>query len=213
MLEAFTWFRQSAYRYSSDGLIVYIDPWGVEDDAPEADLILITHAHQDHYQPELIPALSGSRTSIVAPRDIAAELSGDVTAVAPGECHTVAGVNFTTVPAYNTREEALEFHPKANRWVGYIVELGGTSYYHAGDTDHAPELDDVKSDVAFLPVGGYYTMDVPQAANLARTISPRVAVPMHYGYVVGSKDDGERFKQEAAPVAVEVMSPTNPFER
>ena len=95
------------------------------------------------------------------------------------------------MPAYNTREEALDFHPKANRWVGYVLELGGITYYHAGDTDHAPELSDVRSDVALLPIGGHYTMNAVEAGGLARAIAPRLAVPMHFGFVVGSPSDGE----------------------
>lgn len=213
MLEPITWFRQSALRWADGERTVYLDPWGTTADDPPADLVLITHAHQDHFQPDEISRLQGTQTKIVAPHDVAAELSGDVTPVMPGESHEVAGVRFTTVPAYNTREEALDFHPKVNRWVGYIIELGGHSYYHAGDTDHAPELDDVKADVAFLPVGGHFTMDVDQAAGLAKSISPQVAVPFHYGFVVGSAADGERFRAAADPVKVEVLTPTNPFER
>ncbi len=213
MLEAITWFKQSAMRWAGEGLTVYIDPWGVRDDDPPADLILITHAHFDHFQPEEIEKLRTGTTRIVAPRDVAQELSGAVMAIAPGDTHEVAGVKLTTVPAYNTREEALEFHPKANAWVGYVVELGGSTYYHAGDTDHAPELDVVKTDVAFLPVGGTYTMDVEQAAGLARSIGPKVAVPMHFGFVVGSAKDGERFRDAASPVDVEVLEPVHAFER
>ena len=108
---------------------------------------------------------------IVAPYDVAAELSGDVTPVAPGETHEVAGVRFITVPAYNIAEERLQMHPKENRWVGYVLELPGGTYYHAGDTDHVPELDGVKTDVAFLPIGGTYTMDAAQAAGLARSMA------------------------------------------
>jgi L-ascorbate metabolism protein UlaG (beta-lactamase superfamily) len=212
MLDRFTWFKQAAFSWSDGDLTIYIDPWGTDPDAPPADLILITHAHDDHFCPDDIERLSRPGTKLVAPHDVAAELSGDVTPVAPGETHEVAGVKFTTVPAYNTREEALDFHPKANRWVGFVIELAGTSYYHAGDTDHAPELEDVKTDVAFLPVGGYYTMDVPEAAGLARAISPQLAVPMHYGFVIGSASDGEAFREAAAPVKVELLEPTNPFE-
>jgi len=109
--------------------------------------------------------------------------------------------------------DRLENHPKANRWVGYILELQGTTYYHAGDTDHAPELDDVSADVAFLPIGGTYTMEAPEAAGLAKSISPQIAVPMHYGFVVGSPKDAETFRREAQPVKVEVLAPENPFER
>jgi len=123
MLERFTWFRQSAFRYADEERTIYIDPWGTEADAPRADLILITHAHFDHLQPDEIARLSAGGAKIVAPHDVAAELSGDVIAVAPGGSHEVAGVRFTTVPAYNNVEERLEMHPKANRWVGYVLEL------------------------------------------------------------------------------------------
>ncbi len=212
MLERFTWFRQSAFRFAGDGLTVYIDPWGTTAER-EADVIFITHAHSDHLQPDEIDRLRTNGTKLVAPHDVARELSGDVTPVAPGESHEVGGVRFTTVPAYNVHPERLDKHPKANRWVGYVLELGGTSYYHAGDTDHAPELDDVHTDVAFLPIGGTYTMDPDEAAGLARSVSPKVAVPMHYGFVVGSPKDAETFRREAQPVSVVVLTPVNPFEQ
>ena len=213
LLDRITWFRQSAIKWAGTGRTIYLDPWGTGEDEPPADLILITHAHDDHFQPSEIDRLRTPATQIVAPHDVAAELSGDVTAVAPGESHEIGGVRFTTVPAYNTREEALDFHPKTNRWVGYLLELEGTRYYHAGDTDHAPELDEIETDVAFLPIGGHFTMDVQQAGELAKMIGPKVAVPFHYGFVVGSASDGERFKRAADPVAVKLMEPTNPFER
>ena len=213
MLEGITWYRQAALRFTDGEQTVYIDPWGTDGAAPPADLILITHAHDDHFQPDEIARLSSSGAKIVAPHDVAAELSGDVTPVAPGESHEVAGVRFTTVPAYNTAEERLEKHPKANRWVGYVLELPSGTYYHAGDTDHVPELDDVKTDVAFLPIGGTYTMDAAEAAGLARSIEPRIAVPMHYGFVVGSPSDAECFRDLATPVPVQILTPQNPFER
>lgn len=213
MLDRITWFWQSALRWQDESLTVYIDPREVPDDAPPADLILLTHAHDDHFKPDDIARVTKATTKLVAPHDVAAMLRGDVTTVAPGESHEVAGVRFTTVPAYNTREEALDFHPKTNRWVGYVVELGGRTYYHAGDTDHLPELESVRTAVAFVPVGGYYTMNVPEAAALVRAMAPQLAVPFHYGFVVGSASDGERFREEAAPVEVELMTPTSPFER
>jgi L-ascorbate metabolism protein UlaG (beta-lactamase superfamily) len=213
VLEGVTWYRQSAFRFAGGDRTVYIDPWGTDDSAPPADLILITHAHDDHLQPDEIERLSSAGTQIVSPHDVAAELSGAVTPVAPGESHEIAGVRFTTVPAYNTAEERLQMHPEANRWVGYLLELPGGTYYHAGDTDHVPELDDVEADVAFLPIGGTYTMDAEEAAGLARSIEPRMAVPMHFGFVVGSPSDAERFRELAAPVPVQILTPENPFER
>jgi len=214
MLEPITWFRQSALRWRDAERTIYIDPWGTPADAPPGDVILITHAHGDHFQPEEIERLSTGSTKLVAPYDVAKELSGEVTPVRPGESHDVGGLRFTTVPAYNVVEHRLEAHPKENQWVGYVIELDGTAYYHAGDTDHAPELDAVKADVTFLPIGGDpYTMAPDEAADLAKVIQPQIAVPMHYGFVVGSRTDGDRFRDLASPVRVELLTPENPFER
>lgn len=212
MLEGFTWFKQSAFRWTDGERVVYIDPWGTEEDATPADLILITHAHFDHFQPDEVAKLRREGTQVVAPRDVAVELGGDVTPVAPGERHDIGGFHVETVPAYNTREEALDFHPKANKWVGYLIDLGGHTYYHAGDTDHLPELEPLKTDVAFLPIGGHYTMNAEEAASLAKAIGPKLAVPMHFGSVVGSPSEGVRFREAAAPVPVEIMRPVHPFE-
>jgi len=212
VLERFTWFKQAAFRWQGDGLVVYIDPWGVTGDVP-ADVVFITHAHFDHFQPEEIERVRKDGTRIVAPRDVAKEISGDVTPVAPGDSLDVGGIGVRAVPAYNLQEDRLEFHPKANRWVGYVLALGGSTYYHAGDTDHAPELTEIRSDVAFLPIGGTYTMDAAQAGGLARAISPQVAVPMHFGFVVGSPSEAETFRRAADPVRVEILSPVHPFEQ
>jgi L-ascorbate metabolism protein UlaG (beta-lactamase superfamily) len=212
MLERFTWFRQSAYLWKGDGLTIAIDPWHVASDAP-ADLILITHAHEDHFQPDEITKLSGKETKVVAPRSMAADVPGTVVPVEPGDAVEVAGVRIQAVPAYNVVEERLQMHPKANRWVGYLLELDGHTYYHAGDTDHLPELEPLRTDVAFVPIGGTYTMDVPQASALVRAMAPKLAVPMHYGFVVGSRTDAARFAEEAAPVEVRTLEPADPFER
>jgi len=211
VLEHLTWFQQSAYRWQHDGITVYIDPWGVSGDAP-ADVIFITHAHYDHYSPDDIARVKTAETMVVAPHDVAAEISGNVIAVAPGDVVTVAGIRAEAVPAYNIVEERLDYHPQRNRWVGYVLGLGGFDCYHAGDTDHVPELDGIRCSAALLPIGGTYTMDVGQAAGLARSIRPQVAVPMHYGFVVGRSSDGARFQEAAAPVEVEILEPVNPFK-
>ncbi len=212
MLDRFTWFRQSAYLWRGDDLTVYIDPWMVTTDDP-ADAVFITHAHYDHFQHDDIEKVRKTGTKIVAPHDIARELSGDVTPVRPGDSLDVAGIKVQVVPAYNVVKERLQAHPKENNWVGYILTLGTNTYYHAGDTDHIPELESVRADVAFLPIGGTYTMDPGEAAGLAKAISPHLAVPMHYGFVVGSPSDAERFAKEADPVKVQTLTPVHPFEQ
>ena len=227
-LDRFTWYKQSAYRWKGDRLVVYIDPWGLTGDLPQADLVLITHYHFDHFSPagefrdpnkSFAPKGDGdlakivrAKTVIVAPHDVAAELSGNVRAVRPGDRIEAAGLKIEAVPAYNTVEERLGAHPQRNAWVGYVLELGGTTYYHAGDTDHLPELDRVKADVAFVPIGGTYTMDASEAAGLVKALRPKLAVPMHYGFVVGGPSEGDRFRREAQPVEVKLMTPTNTFE-
>jgi L-ascorbate metabolism protein UlaG (beta-lactamase superfamily) len=212
VLEGFTWFRQSAFRWSDGDFVVYIDPWGVGDRVA-ADVILVTHAHHDHFRPEEIDRLRTERTKLVAPEDVAGALSGNVTPVGPGDAVEVSGVRIQAVPAYNVVEERLDRHPKRNGWVGYLLTLGDHTYYHAGDTDHLPELESISTDVAFLPIGGTFTMDAPQAASLARAMAPGVAVPMHYGFVVGSASDADTFRKEADPVEVRTLTPTNPFQR
>ena len=96
-----------------------------------------------------------------------------------------------TIPAYNTNKN---FHPKDNKWVGYIINLDNTTYYIAGDTDKTPENKQVKCDVAFVPIGGTYTMNTFEAAELVNEIKPKVVVPIHYGLIVGTKEDAINFK-------------------
>jgi L-ascorbate metabolism protein UlaG (beta-lactamase superfamily) len=213
MLDRFTWIKQSGFRWSGDGLTVYIDPWDVPGEHQPADVVFITHAHSDHFSPEDLSRVSKDGTVFVAPRDVASELSGDVITVGPGDTIDAGGIKGQAVPAYNLRPERLEMHPKRNNWVGYVLELDGSTYYHAGDTDHLPELEQLSTDVAFLPVGGTFCCGVDEAAGLARAIAPQLAVPMHYGFVegVGTARDGERFREEAAPVRVEVLTPAVPF--
>src|SRR5438093_7171446 len=108
MLDAFTWYKQSAIKWQGKDLTVHIDPWGVPETESKADLILITHAHFDHFQPEEIARLSKEGTIIVAPHDIAAQLSGDVRGIMPAETIEAAGIEVGAVPAYNARPERLE---------------------------------------------------------------------------------------------------------
>jgi len=211
VLERFTWFKQSAFLWSGDDLNVYIDPWGVSEGSPEADVMFITHAHFDHFSPDDIEKIRKASTRVFAPADVAAEIAGDVVPVAPGDSFETNGIGVQAVPAYNQREERLGFHPKANRWVGYIFDLGEAVYYHAGDTDHVEELNAIEADVSFVPIGGTYTMDHAEAAGLVKALAPKLAVPMHYAHVVGEPGDAELFAAEAAPIEVRILTPEVPF--
>ena len=184
--------------------VVYVDPFQLPAGASPADLILITHEHSDHCSLADVNAIRGPRTVVVAPRAAAAKLPGPVEVIAPGEAKTLAGVTVKAVPAYNTDKK---FHPKSAGMVGYVFTIAGTTYYHAGDTDHIPEMADLRPDVALLPVSGTYVMTADEAVAAARAIAPKVAVPMHYGAIVGAAGDAERFAAllEGSGIAVVIM--------
>jgi len=178
---------------------IYFDPWKLQGDLPKADLVLVSHEHGDHCSPRDVAAVTGPNTVIVASEGAASQLCGDVRVMQPGDSLALAGITVEAVPAYNIskfRSPGVPFHPKESRHNGYVVTVGGERLYFAGDTDHIPEMADVKCDVALLPVSGTYVMTAEEAAAAATTIQPRVAVPMHYGAgVVGTIDDARRFER------------------
>lgn len=182
--------------------VIYIDPFKIDKNYNDADIIFITHDHYDHYSEDDIDKVKKNDTVIVASEELLTKLlrkgfrQDYIITVTPDEQDMVEGIKFETVPAYNTDKQ---FHPKENEWVGYIIELNGYRYYIAGDTDITEENKKVKCDVAFVPVGGTYTMDFKEAAFLINEIKPKIAVPIHYGSVVGTKQDAEDFKRLLHP--------------
>ncbi len=189
LLEGIAWLGHASFRITAPEGIIYIDPWKLKDAEP-ADLILITHGHQDHFSPGDVKKIRKADTTIVTIAAVAAKLQGDVKTIRAGDELTVKGVKIETVPAYNPRKD---FHPKSAGGVGFILTVGGRRIYHAGDTDAIPEMAEVKADVALLPVGGKYTMTASEAAQVANMIKPKVSVPMHWGDIVGSRADAELF--------------------
>jgi L-ascorbate metabolism protein UlaG (beta-lactamase superfamily) len=215
MHEKLTWYKQSAYKWKGEGITVYIDPWGLRKGQEDpADVIFITHAHSDHFEPEDIGKIRKSSTQFVAPRDVAEKLEGNVKAIGPGDSFEVAGIKVEAVRAYNTAPQRLQAHPKSNNWVGYILSLDGHRYWFSGDTDPNPDIEQIKTDVALVCIGGDpYVMNASEAAGLVKKIQPQVAIPNHYGYVVGVPSDADKFAKEAAPIKVEILKPVNAFEK
>ena len=194
------WLGHSSIRIEGEKT-VYIDPWKLPPAPPPADLILITHSHHDHCSARDVEALLKKDTVIIATPDCAGELPAGFRKISPGRTETVGGVIVTAVPAYNLNKP---FHPREKGWVGYIVEMGGERIYQAGDTDYIPEIDGLLVDVAILPVGGTYTMNPEEAAAAANHLKVRLAIPIHYGSVVGSRADAEKFKN-LCRVPVEIL--------
>ena len=211
LIDAVEWLGHSGFRLRAGKAIVYIDPYRVPEDAPKADLILVTHGHYDHFSPQDVERLSKRNTWLVAPAAVAERVGGNVHSIAPGEAledELVRGLAVRAVAAYNTSKRDSDgnvFHPREAGWVGYDLNFRGERLYHSGDTDVIPEMDSVTGvDVALLPVSGVYVMTAEEAAEAARRIQPRVAVPMHWGENIGTREDAMSFRKRA-PVEVRIL--------
>ena len=209
LLDSLEWLGHSGFRLWVGRAVVYIDPYRVPDGSPPADLILITHGHYDHFSPQDVELLSTGRTRLVGPAAVAERVSGRVHSIAPGELleeELVRGVHVAAVAAYNTSKRDADgnlFHPREAGWVGFDLTVRGERLYHSGDTDVIPEMDAVAGvDVALLPVSGVYAMTAVEAAEAARRIQPRVAVPMHWGEHIGTRDDALSFLRQTSVEAM-----------
>ena len=195
MLENISMNCHSSIKIKKDKTI-YIDPYRIADNCNDADFVFITHSHYDHFSIEDITKIKKKDTIFITVAETETELKQigipveQIIIVEPNKEYKIKGLEFKTVPAYNTNKI---FHPKENNWVGYIIEIDLVEYYIAGDTDVIKEQENIRCDVAFLPIGGTYTMDAKEAAILANNIDARIVVPIHYGEIVGTKKDLEEF--------------------
>lgn len=183
---------------SKNGTVLYSDPYDLVDETHDADVVFITHGHYDHLSPEDYARVAKPETVVVAPAvlesEVAALSAGSVVLLNAGDTTEVCGIKVEAVPAYNIQPERLQFHPKENKWLGYILTIDGATYYIAGDTDQNEDNETISCDVALIPIGGTFTMDPVQAAAFINTIKPRFVVPTHYGTTVGNKEDVDAFE-------------------
>lgn len=197
MLENVTLFCHSSIKIVGNKKI-YVDPFKIEEDYHDADYIFCTHGHYDHFSEEDILKVMNEKTKIITVEctygmSIALfKNENRILIVEPNNEYLLDDLKFETIPAYNKEKM---YHPKKENWVGYIIELDGLKYYIAGDTDAIDEILNIECDVAFLPIGGKYTMDFKEAANLANEIKADVIIPTHYGSIVGDLKDGEKFAE------------------
>lgn len=199
MAKKIHWLGHDCFRIDA-AKTIYFDPFQISG-GPKADLILISHDHFDHCSPEDVAKIQQPTTVVITEKDSAKKLKGDVRVLKPGGSVTVDEVKVEGVPSYNTDKD---FHPKKNGWLGFVVEVEGVRIYHAGDADFIPEMKDLKVDIALLPVSGTYVMTSDQAVKAALAIKPKLAIPMHYGAIVGEESDAVRFKK-ALEGKVEVL--------
>ena len=205
-----TWLGHDSFLITYDGKRIYIDPYKI-DGKGEADIVLITHEHFDHLSIEDLEKIVSGATQIIAAEQCKGKLEewgkGVRRYVKPGDRLSLDDVKVEAVPAYNLtkfKAPGVVFHPKDAGGVGYVVEVKGVRIYHAGDTDFIPEMRELKVDVALVPVSGTFVMTADEAARAVNTFKPKVAIPMHYGAIVGTEGDARKFK-ELAEVEVVIL--------
>ena len=192
---------------------IMIDPFKIAKQE-KADLVLISHNHFDHLSVNDIKNISTKDTSIVAAKECIEVIKGfdfkEKIGISPGEEKTVRGIKIKSIHAYNITkinpDTKKPFHPKEDNKVGFLFELNGITIYHAGDTDLIPEMSDLKPDIALVPVSGTYVMTAQEAAKAVEKIKPKIAIPMHYGGIVGSEKDANEFKQLVTSCEVQILT-------
>ncbi len=188
-------FKHNSIKITGD-FNIYIDPFEIDNETKDADIIFITHSHYDHFSINDILKIKNKNTIIVSTKDTYQELikyfdSNKIIIASPNNSYEVLGIKFYTARAYNVNKS---FHPIDNDWVGYIINIDNTKYYIMGDTDINDDVLKVKCDVLFIPIGGTYTMNYKEAASYTNTINPKIVIPTHYGLIVGDSKLGQEFK-------------------
>ena len=191
--------------------VVYTDPFKLSK-RDEADIVLLSHDHFDHLSLEDLEKVCSPGTTIVASHLCETGLKNvkvkEKRFLDANAKYTAGKVVIETVPAYNVnkfREPGKPFHPKESKGIGFVLEMDGTRVYFAGDTDYIPEMKSIQCDIALLPVSGTYVMTVEEAAKAAQTLNPKIAVPMHYGAIVGSDEDAKKFKALVTNCEVQIV--------
>ena len=207
-----SWLGHDSFNIIGN-VVIMIDPFKIAKQE-KADLVLISHNHFDHLSVNDIKNISTKDTSIVAAKECIEVIKGfdfkEKIGISPGEEKTVRGVKIKSIHAYNITkinpDTKKPFHPKEDNKVGFLFELNGITIYHAGDTDLIPEMSDLKPDIALVPVSGTYVMTAQEAAKAVEKIKPKIAIPMHYGVIVGSEKDAHEFKQLVKSCEVQILT-------
>ncbi|MCS7200837.1 MAG: MBL fold metallo-hydrolase [Patescibacteria group bacterium] len=202
---AITKLKHASFLINFENQNIYIDPFRIDDNSPKADYVFITHSHFDHFSLDDLKKIVSKETKIISVSSVVEEIRkwarlNDLI-VKPENDYSFEGLNFKTLPAYNTnkfKSPEEVFHPRSEQSVGYVIRLDKVSIYHTGDTDFIEEMKFLREegvDVALVPVSGIYVMTPEEAASAVNYFLPKIAIPMHYGEIIGSFEDAKKFKE------------------
>lgn len=209
----FQWTGHDGFRITDlkNKRIIYIDPFQLSEKfkTKDADIVLVSHDHFDHLSIEDLTEIVNSNTEIVAAKECLGKLqdlpAGRITTLNPGERASPRGLVVEAIRAYNTNKK---FHPKEDNKIGFVITVDGHRIYHSGDTDIIPEMSGLNPDIALLPVSGTYVMTADEAARATdEFVRPKkFAIPMHYGSIVGSEEDANKFKTAVRTCEVIILN-------
>lgn len=200
------WLGHASFKISGSKTI-YIDPWKIRE-SDKADLILITHSHFDHFSPKDIHKIQAKETVVVGPMESLGNIKAKTHETLPGKSFEKAGIKIETFRSFNKNKT---FHPKINKWLSYRFTMDDRSVFHTGDSDLIDDFKEIKTDLLLVPVSGHYVMDENEAALLANTIKPQLAIPMHWGDIIGELSQAEKF-QSLVKTPVKIMNPGDEME-
>jgi L-ascorbate metabolism protein UlaG (beta-lactamase superfamily) len=185
---------------------IYFDPYKIENEYHDADIIFITHNHYDHMDNESIEKIKNANTIIIAPKSMEEIIKKiefkNYIYLEPFDEINIQKIKVKTIPSYNNEKQ---FHPRENNWLGYIIKINDITYYISGDTDVTKENQAIKCDIAFIPIGGHFTMDVNEATELIKKINPKIVIPIHYGSIIGEKNLGKILKENLLNTNIQVI--------
>ena len=197
------WLGHSGFLIKNSKTI-YIDPYNIKSGLEKADIILITHSHYDHCSFADLEKIIKENTKIIMPADCQSKITRfkvqiKMEIIEPFQEIDLGEIQISAIPAYNIDKH---FHSKEEGWLGYLIKTPDVIIYHAGDTDLIPEMQKLtgykqpkKEFIALLPIGGRFTMNFEEAAEAAKLIKPTLAIPMHFGSIIGSDSDAKEFKE------------------
>ena len=206
------WYGHDTFTLSNN-ITICIDPFKLTNSI-SADLVLISHNHFDHLSEDDLSKVVNENTTIIAANECLSQLSKlnckETVGISPNDEKIIGGVKIRAVRAYNldkiNPDTEKPFHPREDNKVGFIVTINGISIYHTGDSDVIPEMDDLQPDVLLVPVSGTYVMTASEAVTAVGKIKPKLAIPMHYGTIVGSEDDAKEFKTQVNLCEVQILT-------